>query len=146
MSRISVLGARPNLVLLVVLTWAVVRGADEGLMWAFVGGMILDLLSGGPLGATALALAGAAYLAGQSLGEELGLPVVRLMILVALGALVYHLIILLILNWTGHTVSWGFSLARVGGPSVLLNALLAPAVLPPLNWLERATAQDGVVL
>lgn len=132
--------------LLVVLTWAVVRGTDEGLMWAFVGGVIVDLLSGGPLGATTVALVGAAYLAGQSLGQELGSPTVRLTILVALGALAYHLILLLILSWTGHTVSWGFSLVRVGGPSVLLNALLAPAVLQPLSWLEQATAQDGVVL
>ncbi len=142
----SVLGARPNLMLLVVLTWTVARGTDEGLVWAFAGGLIVDLLSGGPLGGTALALLAAAYVAGQPLGEELGSSAVRLIILMALGALTYHLILLVILAWTGHTVSWYFSLARVGGPSVVLNALLAPVVLQPLSWLEQATRSDGVVL
>jgi len=146
LSRVDVLGGRPNLLLIVVLIWAVVRGMDEGLVWAFVGGLILDLLSGGPLAGTALALLAAAYLAGQSLGEEVGSAALRVMVLAALGTLTYHVVLLLVLSWTGHPVSWGFSLARVGGPSVVLNAVLAPIVLQPLSWLERATGRDGVVL
>jgi rod shape-determining protein MreD len=146
LSRISVLGGRPNLMLLVVLIWAVVRGLDEGLVWAFVGGLIVDLLSGGPLAGTALALVAAAFLAGQSLGEEVGSEVVRLMMLTVLGALTYHLTVLVVLGWTGHAVSWGFSLARVAGPSVVLNAVLAPFVLQPVRWLDQATGRDrGVV-
>jgi len=146
LSRVSVLGARPDLMLLVVLTWAVVRGLDEGLMWAFIGGLIVDLLSGGPLAGTALALVAAAYLAGQSLGEEVGSEVVRLVILGVLGALTYHVTLLVVLGWTGHPVSWGFSLTRVAGPSVILNAVLAPFVLQPLRWLDQVTEPDrGVV-
>jgi len=146
LSRIDLLGAHPNLLLLVVLIWAVVRGLDEGLVWAFVGGLILDLLSGGPLAATALALLSAAYLAGQSLGEEVGSVALRVTVLAALGALAYHVVLLLILSWTGHAVSWGSSLARVGVPSVVLNAVLAPVVLQPMRWLEQATDRDGVVV
>ena len=145
-SRINLLGARPNLMLLVVLIWTVMRGIDEGLIWAFVGGLILDLLSGGPLAGIALALLAAAYLAGQSLGEEVGSQAVRLVILTVLGATVYHVALLTILDWTGHTVDWGFSLTRVAAPSVVLNAVLAPLVLPPLAWLERATGEEGLSL
>jgi rod shape-determining protein MreD len=132
--------------LLVVLIWAVVRGLDEGLLWAFIGGLIMDLLSGGPLAGTALALVAAAYLAGQSLGEGVGSQAVRSMILTVLGALTYHLALLIILGWTGHPVNWGFSLARVAGPSIVLNGVLAPFVLQPLSWLERATGRDRMVL
>lgn len=146
LSRVDVLGGRPNLLLLVVLIWAVVRGMDEGLVWAFVGGLILDLLSGGPLAGTALALLAAAYLAGQSLGEEVGSTALRVTVLAAVGTLTYHVVLLLVLSLTGHPVTWGFSLARVGGPSVVLNALLAPIVLQPMKWLEGATGRDGVVL
>lgn len=145
-SRIDILGARPDLMLLVVLIWAVVRGLDEGLLWAFGGGLIVDLLSGGPLAGTALALLAAAFLAGQSLGEEVGSDSVRVTVLAAVGALTYHLVLLAVLAWTGHTVSWGFSLARVGAPSVVLNAMLAPVVLYPMSWLESATDREGVVL
>jgi rod shape-determining protein MreD len=132
--------------LLVVLTWAVVRGLDEGLRWAFIGGLIMDLLSGGPLAGTALALVAAAYLVGQSLGEGVGSEVIRLMILAVLGALTYHVALLVVLGWTGHPVSWGFSLTQVAGPSIVLNAVLAPFVLQPLRWLDRVMEPDrGIV-
>jgi rod shape-determining protein MreD len=146
LSRVDVLGARPNLMLLVVLVWTVVRGIDEGLVWAFVGGLILDLLSGGPLASIALALLAAAYLAGQSLGEGMGSQTMRLIILTVLGAMVYHVVLLFVLDWSGHTVDWAFSLLRVAGPSVLLNGILAPFVLPLLAWLERATGEEGLAL
>lgn len=146
LSRVSVLGARPNLMLLVVLIWAMVRGLDEGVVWAFVGGLIVDLLSGGPFAGTAVALVAAAYLAGQSLVEGVGSDAVRSIILVVLGVLMYHLTLLIILSWTGHPVSWGFSLAQVAGPSIVLNGLLAPIVLHPMSWLERVTGQDRMTL
>jgi rod shape-determining protein MreD len=132
--------------LLVVLAWSLVRSVDEGLVWAFVGGLIVDLLSGGPLAGTALALLGAAYVGGQSLGEEFGSKALRSMILALLGAATYHVALLIILDWTGHTVDWTFSFLRVAGPSVLLNGVLAPLVLQPLSWLERATGDEGLVL
>ena len=146
LAGIDVLGARPNLMLLVVLIWAVVRGIDEGLMWAFIGGLLLDLFSGGPLASIAVALLAAAYLAGQSLGEEVGSQAVRVFILTALGSMAYHVTLLTILDWSGHSVDWGYSLVRVAGPSVLLNAVLAPILLPLLTWLERTTREEGVVL
>src|SRR5689334_14978546 len=55
---ITVAGARPNLPLLVAASWSVAAGAREGVWWAFIGGLAADLLSGGPLGALALAALG----------------------------------------------------------------------------------------
>jgi len=146
LSRVSLLGAQPNLMLLVVLIWAVIRGIDEGLLWAFVGGLILDLLSGGPLASIALALLAASYLAGQSLGEEVGSQAVRVVFLTVLGATAYHLALMLLLDWSGHVVDWPYSLARVAGPSILLNAALAPVLLGPLSWLDRITREEGLAL
>lgn len=146
LSRLNLFGGQIDLMLLVVLLWTVVRGIREGLVWAFVGGLILDLLSGGPLAGMALALLAAAFVTGQSLGEEVGSLAVRVVILTVLGAAVYHLSLLLILNWSGHAVDWGFSLVQVAGPSVALNAISAPILLPLLSWLERATGEEGLVL
>jgi rod shape-determining protein MreD len=146
LSRISVLGAQPNLLLLLVLLWSLVRGVDEGLMWAFFGGLILDITSGGPFATTAIALLAAAYVAGQSLAEQVGSLAVRAMILTVLGTATYHLALLLVLSWTGHTVDWAFALTAVTVPSVVLNGVLAPIVVQPLNWLERATRREGVAL
>jgi rod shape-determining protein MreD len=146
LSRISVLGAQPNLLLLTVLVWSLVRGVDEGLMWAFLGGLIVDVTSGGPFGGTAIALLAAAYVAGQSLAEQVGSQVVRSMILTVLGTGTYHLVLLIVLAWTGHTLDWAYSLTRVTIPSVVLNGVLAPLVLPPLNWLDQTTKREGLGL
>lgn len=132
--------------LLVVLAWTVVRGVDEGLVWGFIGGLIVDLLSSGPLGTTALALSAAALLAGQTWGKRLGSQVVRLLLLALLSVAAYHLTLLVILAWTGHTIDWGFALLRIAGPSVLLNALLAPFVRQPLAWLGQRIRREGLNL
>jgi len=144
LSQIDLLGARPDLVLLVALTWAFMRGADRGALWGFLGGLMIDVLSGGPLGATALALLAGSFLAGQPWGQGLGLDVVRLLLLVFAGALAYHLALLGALTLTGHGVPWGSSILGVALPSALLNALLSPFVWQPFRWLERRAQGTGL--
>ena len=142
LSSIDLLGARLNLVVLVVLVWTVLRNADEGLLWGFIGGFAVDLLSGGPLGAHTLALVVVALLAGQAWGQGLGSSLVRLLLQAVLCFLAYHLVLLTALTWTGRTVDWGYAVTRVLLPSVALNVLLVPIVRPPLAWLERRTRQE----
>ena len=50
-----------NLVLVLVIGWALLRGLKSALIWAMVGGLWLDLLSGVPLGSAMLALTLVAY-------------------------------------------------------------------------------------
>jgi rod shape-determining protein MreD len=61
---LSVHGAFPNLVLVLVtaITWT--RGQRAGLIWACAGGLLLDLTAPGPLGPHALALLAGAYVTG----------------------------------------------------------------------------------
>jgi len=131
---------------LIVITWAIVRSVEEGVTWAFIGGLIIDLLSGGPLGATALALVLAALWAGQSWGQGLGVAVARLLLMVVLSAAIYHLVLLIILTWSGHTVDWRFALLHVAGPSVLLNTVLTPFIQQPLAWLSSRIRREGLNL
>ncbi|MHB8398322.1 MAG: rod shape-determining protein MreD [Acidimicrobiales bacterium] len=49
-------GAQPDLVLVFAVIWTIVVGFEGGLMWAFVGGLLIDLLAPRPLGSTAFAL------------------------------------------------------------------------------------------
>jgi rod shape-determining protein MreD len=146
LSRVRVWSGQPELMLLVVLSWATLRGEGEGLVWAFAGGLLLDLLSGGPTGTITLALIGAAFLAGLPWGEELDSRILRPLLAAITGVTAYHLILLVVLAWTGRSVDWGFSLLRVAGPSVLLNTLLAPLVQLPLAWIERRTRRERYTL
>ena len=140
------MGAYPDLMFLVVLTWAVARSVDEGLVWGFIGGLIIDLRSGGPPGATALALVAVTFLAGQSRGQGIGSPIMRLLVLALVGGIAYHLILLVVLAWTGHTVDWSFSLLRVALPSVVLNTVLTPFVWQPMAWLGHKLRREGLTL
>lgn len=144
LSRVDIGGARPDLMLLVVLVWAFVHSIEHGAIWALVGGIALDLLSGGPLGAVMLALVAVASLAGQSWGLGIGSQVMRLLLLSPIAVAAYHLVLLVILLWAGRTVDWEYSLLRVAFPSVVLNVALAPLVLRPLVWLEQRTRRVGL--
>lgn len=56
MPVVQVAGGKPDLVLLIVLSWMMLAGLEEGLFWAIVGGVLQDIATGTPTGTTALAL------------------------------------------------------------------------------------------
>ncbi|MBK6429438.1 MAG: rod shape-determining protein MreD [Anaerolineae bacterium] len=125
---LSLLGAKPNLMLLVVVAWTLIAGSREGLWWAFIGGLWLDLLGGSPLGASALALVAAAYLIGQGAGAIFR---ERLLIRVLSGlaaGLVYGSVLLGLLALGGRPADWPATLVRVIVPDALYNAMLLPVV------------------
>jgi rod shape-determining protein MreD len=62
--RLEVFGAFPNLVLLAVVALAWTRGVRAGLLWACIGGVLLDLTAAGPVGPHAIGLLTGAYLTG----------------------------------------------------------------------------------
>jgi rod shape-determining protein MreD len=61
-------GAHPHLVLVLGVVWTIAAGVESGLVWAFAGGLALDVLAQRPIGSSAFALlvcmAGVAVLAG----------------------------------------------------------------------------------
>ncbi len=146
LAGISLFGAHPDLVFLLVVGWAFLRGPAEGSVWAFVGGLLLDLLSGGPLGGFSLALLAAAILAGQPWGRELGSTLFRLWLLTLVACFLYHLVLLLATSVTGHPVNWQYGLSHVTAPSAVANSLLALVVHWPLVWLDRRTRPEGFTL
>src|SRR3989454_12049338 len=105
---IAVGGARPSLPILVAASWSVAAGAREGVWWAFLGGLVSDLISGGPLGAFALAsLPPVAAIGVQDRGSTRTTPIVVAALLVGLAALGAALIYLRILVATGQPVASG---------------------------------------
>jgi rod shape-determining protein MreD len=129
-------GGTVNLVLLLSLNWTLVGEWRGGPIWALIGGLCLDLLSGGPFGANALALVLVAYLASLSEGRFWSSHVLLPLASVLLGTVVYHLVYLVTLVATGHTVSWAPSLSQVTLPTVLLNTLLMLPLFHFARWLH----------
>lgn len=135
---------RPNLALLVAASWAVAAGAAEACWWAFIGGLAADLVSGGPLGAFAVASLPA--VAGVGLGERplaRPIPILAGALFVALAALIAGLLYVALLALVGQPLPALPALlaATLGG--AVYTGVLALAVYPVARWLRRVTEQDS---
>lgn len=136
--QIEFAGGNLDLLLLVVLCWSMLR-PEQGLVWAAVGGLVADLLSGGPFGATAIVLLVTALAAGQVQGRLWGRHPLIIMGLALLGTGTSHLLGLAILGLTGRPLDVGYTLAYVTLPTAFINVALVLPVYSALRALDRAT-------
>jgi len=142
--QLKILGVKPELMLLSVLSWSLLRGAEEGLVWAFLGGLMLDLFSGGPLGASTLALLAVSFISGL-IEPAVAHTSFLLPLVVALGGtLLYQGLFLSVVQLTRGTVLWGNSLFQVTLPSLAVNTLFMPVVFQALAWLDRKTSRPEI--
>jgi rod shape-determining protein MreD len=124
LTHFRVFGGSVDLVLLLTLSWTLVGEWQGGAIWGLIGGLCLDLLSGGPFGASALGLVLVAYAASLSEGRFWRSHVLLPLATVMMATAAYHLIYLATLAAAGHTVAWQSSLAQVTLPTALLNTVL----------------------
>jgi rod shape-determining protein MreD len=127
----------PDLMLLVVGSWSLLRGTREGLLWALGGGLLLDLMSGGPAGVATVSLVLSSVIIGMGelnvVRDSLWLPLVAS----ALATGVYDVAYWAILQVTGRSLYTVRSLLQVMGPSVMLNALVMYPTYWATRWLSR---------
>jgi rod shape-determining protein MreD len=140
---VSIAGARPNLPVLVAASWSVAAGSREAVWWAFVGGLAADLLSGGPLGA--LALASLLPVAAIGLGESTLRPrsVIGGAVLVGAATLAAGLLYLLILFVVGQPLSEPVVLAGGAAAGALYNGVLAIATYPIARSMRHVTEKQA---
>ncbi len=141
MPHLTLWGVKPDLMLLVVISWSLLRGAREGIFWGFVGGFCLDLFSGAPFGLSALALLIVSFFSGFGEATVFRTHVILPLATVFFASLIYGLIFLAVLNALGWSVTWLDSLSRLVLPASLLNVLLTPLVYPTMRWLHRKTGR-----
>ena len=139
--RLEVFGAFPNLVLLVVVGWTLVRGAGAGIRWGIAGGLLLDLLAPGPLGVHALALVVAAYGTGFLKHSFEPDPLLLPGASAALATVAYNLVLLAVSVALGGTVALLPVLQAWVAPSALYDAVLLPVLLLLLRRLDAAAPQ-----
>jgi len=145
MPHLTIMGVKPDLMLLAVMSWSLLRGSEEGLVWAFIGGLALDLLSGAPFGASTLALMAVSFFSGLGEVRIFRTHIVLPLLTALFATIVYDLLFLFLLQMSGWPVAWLDNLVKVILPSALLNMALSPIVYQILRWLHRATGKPSLL-
>jgi rod shape-determining protein MreD len=128
-ASIDVLGGTPDVLLVVLVGIALLRGSVVGAVAGFSGGLLLDVLTLDTLGVTALTLALAGYWTGRY-GETTGrdrahAPLLSVVVVTVLAAVLGYALHFLI----GEEVSVRRALWETLVPALGLNLLLAVPVL-----------------
>ena len=145
-SHFRMWGVFADLPLLVVVSWSLLRGPREGLIWGFIAGAAVDIFSGAPFGAATFGLMAAGLLSG--LGQstvfrsQLFLPLLAML----LATIVYDMLFLLVVSISGYSVSWMDSLLHLILPSAVLNAVLTPVVFVIMRWLKTRLGREEMEL
>ncbi len=124
MSQIRIGGGAPDLVFLIVVSWALLAGVQEALVWAIIGGVMQDWFSIAPLGASALGLVIVAFAADSLFGQIQRDNMIIPPLVAAAGTVIYHLGILAALRMVNITVPLGEGLLYVTLPTVVYNGLV----------------------
>jgi rod shape-determining protein MreD len=144
MPKITLLGVHPDLVLMAVTSWSLLRGSEEGMLWALIGGVILDLFSGAPFGVYSLALIIIGFAAGLGQRNMLRIEILAPILVIPLSTVVYLLITMVLLSVLGWKIEWTARLGTVLLPSVLVNSLGMPFVYLPARLLHRRVAREEI--
>jgi rod shape-determining protein MreD len=138
MPLFRVAGLQPNLVLVVLVAWLMLRGSGEAFVLIPIGGLFLALVDGAPFGTALLALAPMAFLQeirGARLSEGGFILTVVFTVVMTFS---YHLVYLAIFTLAGESGSWLTAFVHVIVPTAFLNV----AVLIPVYGLLSLASQE----
>lgn len=135
---IKISGVHPDLVLVVVIGWIILRGLQEGLIWALIGGLSLDFMSGAPFGILTLTMLIVAVVANISHGRVFGSSIVLPLSLTFPLSLLFNGLTVILLNLLGRPMSWDIAFFNVLLPVALFNTVVMMLIFPLLYLLNRA--------
>ena len=140
-SQLHVFGAVPDVLLVSLLAFSLLRGSLAGAVGGFFAGLLVDTASLGTLGLTSLVLTLAGYWIGRY-GETTGrdrahapfLSIAVVTVLYQLGLLVVHFVL-------GESAPGG-PVVRSLIPAVVLNLILTAPIYAVVRRMLRPTARD----
>lgn len=134
---IKINNVHPDLVLVLVIGWTCLRGFGDGIIWALIGGLCLDLVSGAPFGLFTLALVVVTIIASLFHGRLFGSSIVLPLILTFPLSLLFNGLVLLALNLLGRPVAWNEALTVILVPASIFNTVAMLIIFPLLYMLNR---------
>ena len=134
---IKISGVHPDLVLILIIGWIILRGLGEGLVWALIGGVCLDLVSGAPFGVFTLTTLLVALAANLSHGRVFGSSIVLPLSLTFPLSLLFNGLALFFLTLLGRPIVWSDAFFNVLLPVAIFNTAVMMLVFPLLFLLNR---------
>ena len=131
-SRLPILNNVPQIILLASISWGLLRGVTEGVVWAFIGGFILDLFTIAPMGLTAVSYITAVFV---TIWLQESLPQSRFftpLVLAGLGTIIAAIVYQL----GARLLGYAFSIQTLTSlpQAILLNII----VMMPMYWAMSA--------
>lgn len=133
LSQVRLLGARPELLYVVTVAWAILEGPTSGAILGFAAGMTQDFFLNQPKGATAMVLTLVGYAVGAarpyfSSGSALS-PAATVAAATFAGQLLYAILVLVV----GELDLGPLYVLRVALLTAIYGAALTPLVLPAVR-------------
>jgi rod shape-determining protein MreD len=137
--HLRIYSGQPDLVVVIVLAWTVLDRGQEGMIWAFIGGLILDIFSGAPMGITSLVLVPVTFLFGLTETQIYQSNILLSLAFAVVGTVGFHLTYVFALRFiAGISLVWWQFLFYVTLPSVFFDlVLMVPALRLLAPWYNR---------
>ena len=135
--KLAVRGVYPDLILLLVIAKSLLAGRHDAIIWGFVGGLWMDILSGGAMGASSLALMATALLTGFGHNAIFRRHFFVPSFAALCGSLVFSLVYLAILVVVGYRFQPDLLVIELIVPVCLYNSAVMFLATPLLNRLPE---------
>jgi rod shape-determining protein MreD len=137
--RLEIGGAFPNLVLLAVVAVTWTLGARSGLVWACLGGLLLDLTASGPVGPHALALLPGVYAIGFWIRNLEHPNALHIALTAAVTTIFYSALLVSVDDLLGLPVPPIGAAAQLALTAAAYNAVLMPFAIELVRRLQLLT-------
>jgi len=124
-SRLPLLAGTADLILLVLVAWALQERVTTAWLWAAVAGLLVSYVSALPMFTPLvgyLVVTGIARLLQRRVWQT---PILAMFVATVVGSLFYHLLSWFLLTFSGTPLPVDESISRVVLPALLLNILLS---------------------
>jgi rod shape-determining protein MreD len=135
-NSISIMGLKPDLMMVVVVVFSLLKGEKEGTISGFVSGLLQDIFSTGLLGINALVKTVIGFTCGI-LKEKIFYEHILFLIPVItfIASFMQSILIFLLLRAFGIEYNLAWSLKQVALPEALYSSLLSPFIFLAINKL-----------
>ena len=141
-NSITILGVKPDLIMVVVVVFSLLKGEKEGTISGFASGLLQDIFSTGLLGINALAKTVIGFTCGilkEKIFREHILFLIPVITFIA--SITQSILIFLLLRAFGIEYNLAWSLKQVALPEALYSSLLSPFIFLAINKLFQLTKE-----